>query len=587
MKRFTAIFVMLTTCIIGSPLAGLTQTPAPAPKTVRAVEVQGYQSIANEVQDEVAKLLKTQVGQPYDEKIAEEDKEEILHTGWFYNAFYRTEAMEDGVRVIFTVVENPVLKKISFTGNSVLPAEKLMAVLKTQPNQVLNQEMVAADAGRIRQAYAEKGYTLVQIVNLNVTPEKELQFQLFEPKIGEVRIETDNKALRTKDYVIRRELLFKVGDVYNENDIRDSLRSLDRLGIFQEVKALPMPGTEPGTLLINIQVVERRTGLASVGVGHSNIKGLIGFVDVADTNFWGSGQKLNLRVQFGADDSYELGYTNPWIGTRRTSFTANVYNRTILRQAVSEDTTHLYDEERTGGNMTLGRPLSKDRNTRGYVTLRADRVRATEEEDNPLPPGLEGLLEPSDVRSLGLSLVRDTRDNFLNPSGGHYTTFAGEIAGLGGASFNKFTAEHRRYWIIRNKPEPGADARKKQPWIFASRLSVGTITGNAPFLDQFLAGGADSLRGYKEDRFPGVNQVMLNSELRVPINESLQAVGFVDLGDAWGGRFAEGFGDPEFKLHTGYGLGVRVQTPIGPLRLDYALNGEGGREFHFGIGSTF
>jgi len=587
MKRGTALLLMLTVSLtLGTPLAGLTQAPAPAPKTVRAVEVQGYQFVSQSVQAQVKKLLKTQVGQPFDEKVAEADREEILNTGWFYNAFYRPEAMDDGVRVIFTVVENPVVRKISFVGNTVLLADKLMAVIKTQPDQVLNQEQVAADAERIRQAYTEKGYTLVRIFNLNVTKDQELQFQIFEPKVGEIRIETDNKALKTRDYVIRRELLFKVGDVYNENDIRESLRSLDRLGIFQEVKAIPEPGTEPGTLLIIVQVVERRTGLASVGVGHSNIKGLIGFVDVADTNLFGSGQKLNLRVQFGADDSYELGYTNPWVGKKRTSFTVNLYNRTILRQAVSEDATHLYDERRTGGNATFGRPLSKDRNTRGFITLRADRVRATEEADNPLPPGLEGLLEPSDVRSVTLSAVRDTRDNFLNPSGGHYTTVAGEIAGLGGASFNKFTAEHRRYWIIKNRPTPGAD-RKKQPWIFASRLSVGTITGNPPFLDQFLSGGADTLRGYKEDRFPGVNQVLFNNELRVPVNDTLQVVGFVDFGDAWGGRFAEGFGDSSFTLHTGYGLGVRVQTPIGPLRLDYALNSESGREFHFGIGSTF
>jgi len=589
MKRLTTFILSLITCMmLGTPLSSLAQTPAPAPQIVRAVEIQGYKAVSQEVQDQVAKLLKTQVGQPYDETVAKADDEEILHTGWFFNAFHRPEAVADGVRVVFTVVENPVVKNISFSGNTVLSADQLAAMLKTQPGQVLNQEQVSADATRIKQAFIDKGYSLVQVVGIDVTPDQDLKFQLFEPKIGEIRIETDNKALRTRDYVIRRELQFKVNDVYNENNIRESLRALDRLGIFQEVKAIPQPGTEPGTLLISVQVAERRTGLASFGVAHSNIKGLIGFVDVADTNLFGSGQQLNLRVQFGADNSYQLGYTNPWVGTKRTSFTANLYNSTILRQAVSEDTTTLYNELRNGGNLTFGRPLSKGLNpTRGYVTLRADHIRASEEADNPLPPGLEGLLEPSDVRSLALSMVNDSRDNILNPTGGRYTTLAGEIAGLGGAKFNKFTVEHRRYWIIKNKPVPGEDARKKQPWILASRLSLGTITGSPPFLDQFLSGGADTLRGYKEDRFPGVNQVLLNTELRVPVNESLQVVGFTDLGDAWGGRFAEGFGDPGFTLHTGYGLGVRVQTPIGPLRLDYALNGEGGHEFHFGIGSTF
>jgi len=71
-----------------------------------------------------------------------------------------------------------------------------------------------------------------------------LQFTIFEPKIGEIRIESDKKTLTTRDYVIRRELLFKVGDVYNEQAIKDSLQALERLSIFQEVTAVPEPGTE-------------------------------------------------------------------------------------------------------------------------------------------------------------------------------------------------------------------------------------------------------------------------------------------------------------------------------------------------------
>lgn len=589
MKRIIALILNLTMCLtLFTPLMGRAEDTAPAKPIVRAVDVQGYKFVSQEDQNKAKQLLKIQVGQPFEKDVADGDVESILREGWFYNAFYRTEPQDDGVRVIFTVVENPVIEKISFSGNTALSGKDLQAVLQMQSGKVLNQNQVSSDALRIKQAYAAKGFTQVQIVDLKVSDKNELTYVIFEPKIGEVRIQSDKKSLKTRDYVINRELLFRVGDVFNENTITESLRSLDRLGIFQEVKAIPEPGTEPGTLAIVVQVTEKRTGMAGLGVGHDNIKGLIGFVDVSDSNLVGSGQKVSARVQFGADSSYEMSYTNPWLGQQRTGLTANVYNRTTLRQAIQENETHLYDEKRIGENLTLSRPWSKDYNTHAYLTFRNDRIRATEDNNTPLPVGLQGLLEPSDVRSVAISMVRDTRDNFLNPTSGRYASAGLEVAGLGGAKFNKLTAEMRRYWVVKNN-QKSADAKKKkaQPWIFASRLSAGAITGAPPFLDQFLTGGADTLRGYKEDRFPGVHSLLMNNELRIPLNESLQFVTFVDVGDAWGGRFAAGFGDPSFSLHAGYGAGVRVQTPIGPIRLDYALNNEGGREFHFGIGSTF
>ena len=78
--------------------------------------------------------------------------------------------------------------------------------------------------------------------------------------------------------------------------------------------------------------------------------------------------------------------------------------------------------------------------------------------------------------------------------------------------------------------------------------------------------------------------MLWNNELRFPISESLQGVLFIDVGDAWQGAYAAQFGDATYDLHYGYGLGIRVITPIGPLRLDYGFNGEGGHQFHFGVG---
>jgi outer membrane protein insertion porin family len=566
-------------------LAGVQRVCAQAPEgqqPIREIVFRGADHVAQTEIDALRKKLKSLVGQPANRDTLQADVDTILESGWFLRVDTRTEAMEGGVRLAFVVVENPVITQIDFIGNTVLSDEELQRAIKSTTGMVLNRPQVTEDALSIRRAYAEKGFVLVDVVDIGISPQGKLEFYIFEPKISEIRIEGNRK---TREEVIRRELTFKPGAVYNEYDIRDSLQNLDRLGIFQEVSRVPEPGDQPGTIIVTIRGVERRTGIASIGVGHSNIQGLIGFVDVADTNLFGTGQRVSARVQFGADSSYSLSYTNPHIDAQRTSFTLNLYDRTILRQAVQVNQTFLYNEKRSGGNITFGRPTA--RFTRTYVTLRNDRVRASEEDSNPVPAAL---LVGADVRSIGLSMIRDTRNSFANPSSGSYSSSGVEFAGFGGADFTKFTGELRRYWNVRQRAQTETEKKADKlptPWVLASRLSLGSISGAPPFLDQFLVGGADTLRGFPEDRFPGENMVMFNNELRVPVTESLQIVGFVDVGDAWRGEFARQFGDTSFKLHSGYGLGIRIQTPIGPLRLDYGLNSDGGNEFHFGVGPTF
>ena len=129
-----------------------------------------------------------------------------------------------------------------------------------------------------------------------------------------------------------------------------------------------------------------------------------------------------------------------------------------------------------------------------------------------------------------------------------------------------------------------------------------------PFFEQYFLGGAETLRGYQEDRFWGKSMLLANVEYRVPVAPSLKGVVFVDAGDAWGA--ARIFRDPNdpiiidtndtalrnlltelpqhegFEASVGYGLGIRVITPIGPLRLDYGFGNEGSRA-HFSIGHVF
>jgi outer membrane protein insertion porin family len=169
-----------------------------------------------------------------------------------------------------------------------------------------------------------------------------------------------------------------------------------------------------------------------------------------------------------------------------------------------------------------------------------------------------------------------------------YTSQGTEVAGLvGGVTFSKASLDLRRYLPIGGRRKKLGEKKR----ALAVRLMGGYSIGQVPFFEQYFVGGADTLRGYREARFWGTNMLLGSVELRQPIANALTGVIFVDAGDAWGGSFdsvaiqnyiqANGF-----TMHIGVGVGIRVRTPLGPLRLDYGIGSEGG-QVHFSVGNAF
>jgi outer membrane protein insertion porin family len=551
---------------------------APAVPHIRETRVDGLAQTPPAVQAQVRALVAALDGQAATAEQVGGLREAISELGWFLRVGAETEPLPEGVRLVVTVEENPLIRAVAFRGNTVLAEARLRDLVAPLLGQVLNREQVVERARAIGAAYARAGVPLAEVVDIAITPEGTLTFVIREPRIQEVRIEGNT---RTRATIIRRSLTIAPGQIYQEAGVRESLGNLERLGVFDEVSATPEPGAAPGQVIVLFRVKERRTGFANVGTTYSQVGGWSGFIDVAEANLFGTAQRANLRLQFGATSAFGLSYFNPALDARRTTLGVNLYNRQLPRQVIVGPDEIEYEEDRSGGNLTVGRPIA--RATQLFLTLRADQLRGQPDED-PNVPAL--LLEEATVRSLAVSAVRDTRAPFLFPVQGSYATARLEGAGLlGGVAFTKLDGEMRRYWIVRTPRS--TPARPRLPWVLASRALIGTSTGDPPLLDQFRVGGTETLRGFREDRFPGTNQFVVNTELRVPITTALQLVGFLDTGDAWGGRFARAFGDPEFEMHTGYGVGLRVSTPIGPLRLDYALAGEDEVKFHFGIGPTF
>jgi outer membrane protein insertion porin family len=352
-----------------------------------------------------------------------------------------------------------------------------------------------------------------------------------------------------------------------------------------------------------------------------------------ENNFRGEGEKAAISVELFGRTSYDLSWSEPYWDEKDTSVEVNLFDTERRRRFSGGVAVSLgddkFDERRSGGSLRFSRPLDTEKRKRGSVTFRTEKVSSSSyqglrtlasvqtagavspastnwwQQTSYAPndnanlyrdtPGPGDTLGPVVVAapihpggrlsSIALGYSTDFRDSRLNAPRGTYTSLTTEFAGalLGGdEDFTKVQAEHRRYYPVRG----GKD-------VIAFRLQAGFSLGDIPLFESYSVGGANSLRGYEEDRFRGERMFLGSAEYRHPINDNLSLVGFVDVGDAFGGNFPTvipGFNlpseDQSLQAHVGAGVGMRVKTPLGPLRLDFGW-GDDGNQAHFSFGQAF
>jgi outer membrane protein insertion porin family len=401
----------------------------------------------------------------------------------------------------------------------------------------------------------------------------------------------------------------KEGSYYNQADLSADLRRIIDTQFFDDVvPGIGLPGV--GKVDVTLTITERRTGNVSVGVGYGNRQQLVGRAEIGDNNFGGTGQSVSLLGETGGvanRSSLELGFTQPWIDNRHTSLSVSLFDKTVYRFSQSigsltgttTGTATTYFETHTGGQFTVGRPFSKV--YQGFIGVRFENIRVPALDLNAKDAGI---LQNGPLQTVTLRAIRSTRDFIQDPAVGAFDTFTGDIGRadvrpitltngqtpigtFGNLNWFKYGLDTRRYFSPQGRR---INIREKRN-VFALRLMAATTSGTTPFSEQYFVGGAESLRGYREDRFWGKQMVLGSFEYRAPLAEALTGVLFVDAGDAWGGNYTNvsfnGFTQhTNFSPNLGAGLGIRVRTPIGPIRFDYGFGREGGR-LHFSIGNVF
>ncbi|MGI6544227.1 MAG: BamA/OMP85 family outer membrane protein [Limnochordia bacterium] len=526
---------------------------------VRAIAVEGLVHVPDQVVMSV--VSHTIVGEPFDSDKVRDDLGAIMELGYFSDVEAKLYAEGDGVKVVFIPVENEVVRRIVIETDVLEPAI-LRGYFSQKDNEILNHNQLSADLVALQDSVIDDHGYVVRPADVNLV-DGELQIKIAAAKVAEIVIEGNTK---TKDIVIRREFSVKPGDDLNMHRLSRDLQRIWQLGYFDDIVPEFYQAEEPDAIKIVVGVTERKTGAAIFGAGYSSLDGLLGYVEYSDENFLGRGEALKSRIEFGQRKlSYDFSFYEPYLMGSRTSFGINIYNRYFDRTEALETGDEDYKEHRRGGDLSIGRPLGDY--TRGQITLKLENTSIVPEEEGTIPQ------EETHTRSLIFTTDTDTTDYPFYPLSGMRANFSVEVASkwLGGdTQFVKYRASTSRYFKVGRADQ-----------VLAFRLAGGIGEGALPNHERFAIGGGETVRGYKPGEMQGDRMFYLNGEYRFKLTKALQAALFVDVGQAW--NKDDGFPD---SVKIGYGAGLRLDTPLGIMRLDYGIGEQGGR-FTFGIGPSF
>ncbi len=549
-------------------------------------------------EEEIAAALKTKQGMEFTEAGLTEDLSSIYDLGWFYDLHPEFKLVPEGVQVIYHVLENPVYKQTKVIGNTVIDAKKVDACFDLEKDKLANLKQINKCVQRLEEEYRSSGYILARVTDVHMEQDGTLNVSVNEGIVEGFKVKGNKKC---KDYVVIREMKLKQGKPFNAKDARRSMQRVYNLGYFEDVNVKLNPGREPNSVEVEIDVVEMNTGTFGIGAGYSNADGFIGMVSIGDKNFRGTGDKINIRWEFGGEDNknYDFSYTRPWIDSKETAATLNLYDITneYADYNIDGDEIARYDKKRRGQELTFSRKTDNEFIS-NYVTLKnrediykgeadgyeGDADQYYEEQFKDKSGKYESWMPATaaerrkenfgTTRSITLGRVFDSRDNVYDPHEGKRIGYSVEWAGgLGGDfDFTKFTADWRYYYRAGGEN------------VWALNLGVGYADGDMPLSQRFTMGGSDTLRGYEDDQFRGNSMVKATLEYRFPIVKKVQGVLFTDNGYAWDKRHEDEFDMGLIK--NSFGVGLRINSPLGPVKLDYGY-GEDGGKFHFSFGGQF
>jgi len=491
------------------------------------------------------------------------------------------------VTITIVVVEGPQFRvgTVQITGVTLLPEREIVRQIKFKAGDVFSVGKVRDSVQGILNLYSTIGRASADVNpkrdQLAATNQINVTFEVSEgPEVYVERINISGNV-RSEDKILRRELPLREGDLYTLQKRERARQKLVNLGFFESVAVTTQPGADKTKIVVNVDVVERATGLFSLGGGYSSVDSLVGTIDLAQRNFLGRGWEVAVRIRAGARTQQgTISFTEPWLFDRPLSAGFDIF------KSIRDYTDYTYDT--TGVNLRLSHPFAEYwRWHLGYRVSRDD-IRNVDEFASPALRDQKGITLTSAV---GGSLTRDSRDVIAAPTKGAQTVLSLDFAGLGGDSkFVKTTALQTYFQPIWFAHIIALRAEGGYGWGWANEP--------LPLFERFFLGGPNSIRSFKfhglspvDDtgfKTGGTSEVLGNVEYIIPLPFAFRVVAFFDIGQVYG--FSTPFDITD--LRKAAGGGIRWQSPFGPIRVDYGFNldrksNEAIGQFQFSVGSPF
>lgn len=534
-----------------------------------------------------------------------------------------------GVELVVNITEGTQYRvnNIAVDGVNIVPVGEVASQLKMNAGQLFTPKGMSSDIKAIRDFYGSRGY-----VDMTIAPEVlpagpgavNLTYRVDEGVQSYINLVNIQGNTRTQDRVIRRELAVKPGEVYDTTLVDVSKKRLENLNYFSRVETQPTDTVVPGRKDLNVIVEEKRTGSFNFGAGFSTIDSLIGFAEIQQSNFdvtnWpnftGGGQRFRIRAQYGIlRQDFVASLTEPWFLGYKLSAGVEAYYRN------ADFLSAVYAQENAGFALQTRQQVWRALSAK--TEYRFERVVIYDVGDNIYGDYFDGSSAfggfsgngkygPVIKDSAGTyyksaltgSLVWDTRDSLFLTRKGELVELTGFLSGgfLGGTVQDYgLSLEAAKYVPL--------------PWdmIFLAKGQLAVTNGwgpnqssddahygnGVPIFDRLYLGGANNMRGFNfrevgpvdidENPIGGNSLAYLTLELTFPIVSRVRGAVFTDAGFV----NADAYDFGASGANVDVGIGLRLDLPIGPIRVDYGIpvvydswNGPPGK-FNFNIGYQF
>lgn len=577
---------------------------------IKQVEVYGNNLIETSY---IKEQMTSKEGYIYDRKNISQDLNKIYKTGYFTQNIRAVplRSEDGGIRLRIVVEENPAIKGFTIEGNNAVATNEIMNILSQYEGQPQNILSINVAIEQIQEMYSLKGYILARVTSVQDDPDGIVNIKIDEGVIEDIIVEGNYK---TRDFIVKRNILLQPGTVYNENIMRDDILRLMGTQAFKDVKRDIEMNPNTGKYNVVISLDEQRTGKISLGVGVDSISGFFGSVGFSENNFRGLGQKLSLNFMAGTgilmnDSSIinrpnlqaELSFIEPHFKSENQSLGFRAFVRNFGSYQVP-----LSIEKRYGADVTLTRRFKAFKNLTGSISFGGESVDMEEGDEwkarqvfasrgidysrraEQLDGGVYAKITPA--------LTYDTRDTIVNTRRGVLARLSlEESIGFGTDSFGKLHGVLKKFIPVG----------RKSTLVIAAR-GGGKLHGDMPEFAAYALGGPYSVRGFNISEVgTGTGFMMGTAEFRTPIPfmdrlttntflNNVRVAVFMDAGKLFGQTLTNELYDrPGYAITAGVGLRVFIPG-LGPINLDYGLpfTNTGGKDrsngfFTFGMGEMY